>query len=218
VDTGYAPNPTVVHPSLGGWTSAGLGDDSAELPAFVSIGGPSFGAGFLGVQNGPFVLQKAGAAPADVTMAPGVDRARFERRHAALDAMESRFAHETGDPKVDGRRQVYAKAVRLMQTPRLEAFDASGETEEAKDARAGLVRIPISHLATLASWRFSRLRWLYLWPPWPPPLPPWKPPPPWDAPPDAEGRDAGAPCMTGALWIAGALRSAGSAAPAGALR
>ena len=36
---------------------------SAELPAFVSIGGPSFGAGFLGVQNGPFVLQKAGAPP-----------------------------------------------------------------------------------------------------------------------------------------------------------
>src|ERR1700733_7090867 len=26
VHTGYAPNPTVVHPSLGGWTSAKLGD------------------------------------------------------------------------------------------------------------------------------------------------------------------------------------------------
>ena len=131
--TGYAPNPTVVHPSLGGWMSASL-DASTELPAFVSIGGPSFGAGFLGVQNGPFVLQKAGAAPADVTTAPGVDRARFERRLAALDAMESRFAYETGDPKVDGRRQVYAKAVRLMQTPRLEAFDVSDETEATRRA------------------------------------------------------------------------------------
>src|SRR5580693_6049264 len=38
VHTGYAPNPTVVHPSLGGWTSARLADARSELPSFVSIG------------------------------------------------------------------------------------------------------------------------------------------------------------------------------------
>src|SRR5208282_4987518 len=85
VHTGYAPNPTVVHPSLGGWTCARMADPHADLPAFVSIGGPSFGAGFLGVQNGPFVLQKAGLPPADVGLPPGVDAERFERRRAALD-------------------------------------------------------------------------------------------------------------------------------------
>lgn len=134
VHTGYAPNPTVVHPSLGGWTCARLGDPNAELPAFVSIGGPSLGAGFLGVQNGPFVLQKAGAPPADVTLPPGVDRARFERRRAALDAMEERFAQATGDAKVEGRRQVYAKSVRLMQTPKLDAFDLSAESDAIRRA------------------------------------------------------------------------------------
>jgi uncharacterized protein DUF1501 len=128
VHTGYAPNPTVVHPSLGGWTSAGLGGPQAELPAFVSLGGPSFGAGFLGVQNGPFVLQRAGLPPADVSLPPGVDAPRFARRLAALGAMEDRFEQATGDAKVDGRRQVYAKAVRMMQTPKLEAFDVSSET------------------------------------------------------------------------------------------
>jgi len=134
VHTGYAPNPTVVHPSLGGWTCARLGDPSAELPAFVSIGGPSFGAGFLGVQNGPFVVQKAGARPADVDPPPGVDRARFDRRLAALDAMEDRFARATGDAKVDGRRQVYAKAVRLMRAPELDAFNLAGESEATRAA------------------------------------------------------------------------------------
>jgi hypothetical protein len=128
VHTSYAPNPTVVHPSLGGWTCARLGDRSADLPAFVSIGGPSFGAGFLGVQNGPFVLQKAGAPPADVGLPRGVDLARFERRRAALDAIDQRFAVDTGDAKVEGRRQVYAKAVRLMQAPKLDAFDLAGES------------------------------------------------------------------------------------------
>jgi uncharacterized protein (DUF1501 family) len=134
VHTGYAPNPTIVHPSLGGWTCARLGSPDSELPAFVSIGGPSFGAGFLGVQNAPFVLQKAGALPADASLPPGVDRARFEQRRAALDAMEERFAQTTADPKVEGRREVYAKAVRLMQTPRLEAFDPSGESDATQRA------------------------------------------------------------------------------------
>jgi uncharacterized protein (DUF1501 family) len=134
VHTGYAPNPTVVHPSLGGWTSARLGDVHADLPAFVSLGGPSFGAGFLGVENGPFVLQKAGALPADVGLPPGVDAARFARRLSALGAMEDGFADVTRDAKVDGRRQVYAKAVRLMQTPKLDAFDVSGETAATRSA------------------------------------------------------------------------------------
>jgi uncharacterized protein (DUF1501 family) len=134
VHTGYAPNPTVVHPSLGGWTSARLGDPHAELPAFVSIAGPSVGAGFLGVQNGPFVIAKAGAPPPDATLPAGVDRARFGRRLAALDAMEARFAQATGDAKVDGRRQVYAKAVRLMDSSKIDAFDLASETEATKKA------------------------------------------------------------------------------------
>jgi hypothetical protein len=134
VHTGYAPNPTVVHPSLGGWTSARMGDSNADLPEFVSIGGPSWGAGFLGVQNGPFVMQKAGALPPDVAPAPNVDGSRFERRRAALDAAEARFAKETGDLKVDGRRAVYAKAVHLMQSPKIRAFDLSTESEATKKA------------------------------------------------------------------------------------
>jgi uncharacterized protein (DUF1501 family) len=134
VHTGYAPNPTVVHPSLGAWTSARLGDPQAPLPSFVSIAGPSFGAGLLGVQNGPFVLQKAGAAPADVSLPPGVDTSRFERRLGALSAMEERFQATTGDAKVDGRRQVYQKAVRMMETPKLDAFDLTGETEATRRA------------------------------------------------------------------------------------
>jgi hypothetical protein len=127
VHTGYAPTPTVVHPSLGAWTCARLANPASALPAFVSIGGPSFGAGFLGVQNGPLVLQKAGAPPADVVLPAGVDGQRFARRLLALDAAEARFAEQTGEPKVDGHRQVVARAVRLMQASELDAFDVAGE-------------------------------------------------------------------------------------------
>src|SRR5262249_30584769 len=103
--TGYAPNPTVQHPSLGGWASMLLGDSSTGLPAFVSIGGPSAGAGFLGVQNGPFIVQKGGDLPQNV--ASDSDASRFENRRQILERMESRFGGETGDGKVDGRRALY---------------------------------------------------------------------------------------------------------------
>jgi uncharacterized protein (DUF1501 family) len=127
VHTGYAPNPTVEHPSLGSWVSSRLGEANAELPAFVSLGGPSLGPGFLGVQHGPFVMQKAGGLPGNVGLAPGVDDQRFARRKSALDMMEARFAAETHDPKVDGRRAVYDKAVKMMGSSRLKTFDIASE-------------------------------------------------------------------------------------------
>jgi len=86
------------------------------------------------VQHGPFVLQKAGDLPPNVALPPGVDDARFERRRAALDAMESRFAQDTGDAKVEGRRAVYGKAVRLMRSPRTKVFDLSSEADAVKKA------------------------------------------------------------------------------------
>jgi hypothetical protein len=130
--TGYAPNPTVQHPSVGAWVSMMTGDASTGLPPFVSIGGPSAGAGFLGVQHGPFIVQKAGDLPQNV--ASEADATRFESRRHILERMESRFGSETGDGKVDGRRALYGTAIRLMQSPRVRAFDISEEPENVKKA------------------------------------------------------------------------------------
>jgi uncharacterized protein (DUF1501 family) len=132
--TGYAPNPTVVHPALGAWVSKRLGDPNADLPSFVSLGGPSAQAGILGVENGPFVVQRAGGAPDNVDLARGVSEARFERRMAGLDVIERHFAGETSDPMIAGRRAVYAKATRLMHSPHLSSFDLSSEPEALKTA------------------------------------------------------------------------------------
>jgi uncharacterized protein (DUF1501 family) len=132
--TGYAPNPTVVHPAFGSWVSNKLGDPNSDLPEFVAISGPSAGGGILGVQNGPFVVMQAGAPPLNVNHPPGVGDARFERRKAGLEMLEQRFDGETGDIKVDGRRQVYAKAERLMTSPHIKAFDVSSEPAAAQKA------------------------------------------------------------------------------------
>ena len=75
--TGYSPNPTVAHPSLAAWVAKRLGEPPTGLPGSVSIGGPSIGAGFFGVQYGPFVVQTPGQLPQNVGYGPGVDDARF---------------------------------------------------------------------------------------------------------------------------------------------
>jgi uncharacterized protein (DUF1501 family) len=132
--TGYAPNPTVVHPALGAWVCKRLGNPAADLPPFISLGGPSAPAGILGVENGPFVVQNAGGVPDNVGYARGVSDARFARRRAGLEVIERHFEDETSDPMITGRHAVYAKAMRLMQSPHLSAFDLSGEPAALKTA------------------------------------------------------------------------------------
>lgn len=132
--TGYAPNPTVVHPALGAWTSKMLGDPAADLPAFISLGGPSAQAGLLGVEHGPFVVQRPGTIPENAGLAIGVSEARFGRRIAGLNVIEHAEESETSDPLVAGRHAIYAKAMRLMHSPHLSAFDLASEPAALKAA------------------------------------------------------------------------------------
>lgn len=129
--TGYAPNPTVVHPALGGWVSAVAAPKGGELPAFISVGGPSEGGGFLGVQHGPFVVPRAGL-PQNVAYARNVDAGRFDRRREALEMLDERFGREVGDPQVQGRQEVQAQAIRMMRSSKLAAFSVEDEAEATR--------------------------------------------------------------------------------------
>jgi hypothetical protein len=132
--TGYSPNPTIEHPAFGAWVSSRRADDHRDLPAFVSIGGPSAGGGFLGVERGPFVVPDPNAPPVNVRPPRRVDGPRLAGRSEALAFLEGRFAGETGDAKVTARRAVYDEATRLMRSPHLDAFDVGAEPEKTKRA------------------------------------------------------------------------------------
>jgi uncharacterized protein (DUF1501 family) len=130
--TGYAPSTTLQHPSLGAWVSHGLGDEAAELPNFVSIRGASIGSGFLGVQHGPFSIQKPGEGVRNLPLAKDVDAARFSRRLEALAALQDDFRAETGRREIASHDVVYQKAVRLMRSPLVKAFDIKDEPQETQ--------------------------------------------------------------------------------------
>jgi hypothetical protein len=125
--TGYAPSTTLQHPSLGAWVSHELGSETAELPNFVSIRGPSVGAGFLGVQHGPFSIQRPSEGVRNLPLAKDVDQARFSRRLEALAALQDNFRSTTGRPEIAAHDLVYQKAVRLMRSPLAKAFEIKDE-------------------------------------------------------------------------------------------
>src|SRR5438874_2076544 len=114
--TGYAPSTTLQHPSLGAWVSHELGDDASELPNFVSIRGPSVGAGFLGVQHSPFAIQKPAEGVRNLALTKDVDPSRFSRRLEALATLQDSFRAETGRREIAAHDVVYQKAVRLMRS------------------------------------------------------------------------------------------------------
>jgi Protein of unknown function (DUF1501) len=129
--TGYSPNPTVVHPSLGAWLSQRY-PSASGLPSNIAVGGASRSAGFLGVSHAPFVIPKGGQLPDNIGLGPDIDKNRFDRRAELLAKLDAAFLRETQDGKVAGRSDVYTRAKALMTTPDLAALDLSGESDATK--------------------------------------------------------------------------------------
>jgi uncharacterized protein (DUF1501 family) len=131
--TGYAPSTTLQHPSLGAWVSHELGSEGAELPNFVSIRGPSVGAGFLGLEHGPFAIQKPREGIRNLPLAKDVDAVRFDRRLGALATLQNNFRAQTGRTEITAHDVVYEKAVRLMRSPLAKAFDIQQEPQSTQE-------------------------------------------------------------------------------------
>ncbi len=132
--TAYIPNPTVIHPSFGSVVSKELGPKRPwlEIPAFVSVGGTSEGAGFLGMANAPFVVDAGGRIRnADLSK---MDADRFHHRLAMLEVVEGGFINSKRGEAPQAHRDVYKKAVNLMTSKQMSAFRLQGEKAEVLTA------------------------------------------------------------------------------------
>ena len=128
--TGYIPSGSVKHPSFAACVAQQLRDPDLDLPSVVSVGATQ-GAGFLGVDYEPFVVQNPGQMPQNV--ASPVGEQRLERRLALFDRLESNFAARGGKAVVKNQRQLYDKASGLVLSPETKAFDISNEPISLKD-------------------------------------------------------------------------------------
>jgi hypothetical protein len=134
--TGYAPNPTVVHPTFGSVCSYELGEklQNFDLPHFISINTPSLGAGFLGMSHSPFMVQNPNAPVANLLPPNGVGFDRQERRLAMLSMVENNFlAQKRGQASKD-HKDVYFKTVKMMNSQYTRALSLKDEPAAVRDA------------------------------------------------------------------------------------
>lgn len=133
VHTGYSPQATVKHPSLGSMVSFEMGDPNFELPNFVSLNGGSRGPGFLGPEHRPLVIRNPGGPPENLSPR-GIDRTRQHKRMLLLQEFEKSFEKAHNNAAVEAHRDVYEKAQRLMESRLATAFDISGAGRSAQAA------------------------------------------------------------------------------------
>jgi uncharacterized protein (DUF1501 family) len=132
---GYLPMGGVKHPTLGANVAQQIGDAASELPSFVQIGGRlpnSGGGGLLGIDFDPLVLQSATRPPANTT--PSAEAARFARRLALLESLETGFAANGGIQVVADQHKLVRRAADMIHSPKMEAFDLEREPGALRDA------------------------------------------------------------------------------------
>jgi hypothetical protein len=135
--TGYAPTGTVRYPSFGSVTAAELGDPKFDLPHIVSIGGPTIGAGMLGVAYEPFQVQNPNQLPQNVPLPAGVSPERFNRRIGLLNGLETAgFASNRagGEDRVREHQALYRQSRDMVLSRHAQAFDLDAEDSALRDA------------------------------------------------------------------------------------
>ncbi len=130
--TGYVPNPTVVHPTFGSVVSHEIGSrrNFLEIPSFVSIGGGSGQAGFLGMSHAPFSVGTNGR----INNAPSQEaKQRLPGRWEMLKAVENNFINSRRGELPQDHANVYNSARNLMTSTQMAAFNV-----DKADAGLGL--------------------------------------------------------------------------------
>ena len=143
--TGYRPDPTVVHPSLGSVLAHELPAAGVEIPQHVSLaGGAGFTlprGGYLGDEYDAFRIYEPGRGLLNMRSRVGDDRT--SRRREGLAVVERAFqTGRTSSAKNTLHRHTVEQAVTMMSSEQLRAFDLEQE--------------PAALLASYGSSRFGR--------------------------------------------------------------
>jgi uncharacterized protein (DUF1501 family) len=132
--TGYRPDPTVTHPSLGAIVCHDLPGTGVEIPRHVSIlpnEWPARG-GLLGAEFDAFKVYDPADKVPDVT--PHVASDRFEQRLNDLKVVDSAFAKGRGARVAGtGHKETMDRARRMMSSDQLRAFDVSREPASVRN-------------------------------------------------------------------------------------
>ena len=135
IKTGYRPDPTLVHPSIGAIVAHELPDSRIEIPQFISILNSQWRSrgGFLGDDYDPFkVLDPRQNLQ---NMKAKVETPRQSRRLKDLDVVESAFRNRRRiQSDATLHKQTVERALTMMTSQQLKAFQAEDEPKEVRAA------------------------------------------------------------------------------------
>lgn len=157
VRTGQRPGGAVRYPAIGSALSKELGHDDAELPNYVSIlpfsaiNQSAFSPGFLGPRYAAATVGEIGnygqQSEANVSddgyaelgvdhlqLPHGMTAARSQNRIELWRTFQNQFTASHNSESVRSHDTVYRRAVRMMNSEALDAFDLSGEPSRVRDA------------------------------------------------------------------------------------
>ena len=127
--TGYVPSPSIDHPSYGSVLSHQLRRESLDIPQFISVGGGSMGAGFLGAKYNPFAVNSDGRIR---NLNMKIDE-RFYQRAYALDAIETNFINQRRGSLAKDHQSILRETFGVLTSSQMDALKVAGEPENVKE-------------------------------------------------------------------------------------
>jgi hypothetical protein len=132
--TGARVDSTIVHPHVGSLIANELGVAPGGLPGCITIGPDApAGSGYLAPELAPLLVEKVENPLLDLTLPAGVNRYRLRDREALLEAQDAQFAATHAEAKVEHQRAAYRRALALVRSNKLRAFDVTEETESTRE-------------------------------------------------------------------------------------
>tara|TARA_R110000824_G_scaffold254899_2_gene443874 strand:+ start:476 stop:1690 length:1215 start_codon:yes stop_codon:yes gene_type:complete len=126
--TGYSPSPTMKHPSYGSVISKQLENEDIKIPQFFSVNGGSAGAGFLGAQYAPFVVNSDGRIR---NLDMKIDQ-RFYQRMQTLDLIENNFINSNRGSMPKEHQKILRKTLDVLTSKQMNATKVAEEPETTR--------------------------------------------------------------------------------------
>ena len=133
--TSYVKRGTIKHPGLGAWLNSMSGKTNSTLPGNIRIGGSNNalgGAGYLDAKYEPLHLGNPDDGLPYVDRHHSVDEIEMRERLAIAQMMDLTFHKKYPAKQVRAYNDVYAEAIRLMNSKDLEAFNLNNEPEQIR--------------------------------------------------------------------------------------
>ncbi len=145
--TGYLPQGPLLYPAMGSVLGKSLQREASDLPACISINPfralspAAFTSGFLGPAWSPLVVASETGAENDVSFrvrnlksAARLSGQQVDERLRLLGVLEQSFLAERPDVPVRSHLQSYERAVRMMKSSSVEAFQLEQEDAALREA------------------------------------------------------------------------------------